>query len=378
MSVKDQREEMKESLKELIAKNMTELRDALGWNNKQFSSYLEISEPGMSNILNGVSLPGLEFFAVLCKLDAIKEQGFDFTLEDFLSESFNPKLAKENRKMHEDGLPSDELSTSFAGNYFCYFFDQAKPKKGQDEKADRDLRYGVISIHNTFDGIYGKQKNHVYAKFYKEDEYEKAVNEKNNLDELFSDSIRDTERRHKKIQEHFVSDDDIYYGELAFHGERAFIAIESGEFFDQALIILYSSSKKAKKPYCGGLGAVTSVAHGNNHMPTAQKILLSKYVLDNCPKEKIAQYLSMASVTIAPTSESIALGNLCKQMYNSNDELVSLMTDDDKISIISNRVSHLIQNYIDKNICCVASVSKDEDEKVYQLIQQAAKHAKGY
>ena len=370
-NIKDEKKETKERLKKVLSRNIRELREALEWNNKQFSLYLGVSEATMSNISNGNTLPDLDLLAVLCNLQEIKDQGFDFTLQDILSDDFNPKAAKEKREKYQEGLTGDELISSFIGNYFCYFFDQSKPMNELDVKQDRNLRYGVISIHNTTDGINGKQKNHVFAKFFKDDDYKNAVKVKEDLDERFSKNAKNMNNIHKSVQEYFKSDDDVYYGELLFHGDRAFIAIESAEFFDQALIILYTSSKKAKKHYCGGLGTVSSVTHGNDRMPTAQKIILSEHILNNATQETIAQHLSVSSVVIKPTTESVALGNLCKQLYNSNDELVSLMSDNDKISIITNRVSQLVYNYINKNICCVASVSKDEDKKVYDLIQQS-------
>ena len=42
----------------------------------------------------------------------------------------------------------------------------------------------------------------------------------------------------------------------------------------------------------------------------------------------------------------------------------------DKAALIRRRLDQLVKNYIEKNICCVGSVTEDEDKAVFKLIEQ--------
>ena len=103
-------------------------------------------------------------------------------------------------------------------------------------------------------------------------------------------------------------------------------------------------------------------------MPTAQKIILSKYELV-CSREVIAEKLSMSAAEIAQEHEAEAICEFCCKLYSDNNH--SMHFDEaDKAALIRRRLDQLVKNYIEKNICCVGSVTEDEDIAVFKLIDQ--------
>ena len=113
---------------------------------------------------------------------------------------------------------------------------------------------------------------------------------------------------------------------------------------------------------------MASIARGRAHMPTAQKIILSKYEL-GCSREIISERLSLATAEIAQEHEAEAICDFCRKLYL--EENYSMHFDEaDKAALIRRRLDQLVKNYIEKNICCVGSVTEDEDKAVFKLIEQ--------
>ena len=103
-------------------------------------------------------------------------------------------------------------------------------------------------------------------------------------------------------------------------------------------------------------------------MPTAQKIIMSKYEL-GCSREVIAEKLSMSSAEIAQEHEAEAICDFCRKLY-MDQEYAQHFDDADKAILIRRRLDQLVKNYIEKNVCCVGSVTEDEDKAIFKLIEQ--------
>lgn len=216
---------------------------------------------------------------------------------------------------------------------------------------------------------------HACARHSSKREYDDVLNTKKKLDEAFvafnekseKEGKKDYQKRNSTIQKIFASaNDGTYTGKLSFSEHHAFINIESKIYGDKAMFVLYSPPKKTTSDYIGGIGSVASIAHGRKHMPTAQKIIMSKFEL-GCSSEVIAEHLSMSNAPVTQTNEAAALCDFCRKLYDGQNNGADFFDENDKEAMIERRLNQLVKNYIEKNICYVGSVSEDEDKKYLRL-----------
>ena len=356
-----------------IGHNLNKLRSAMEWTQAKMASVTGVAEPTMMNYLKGEKMPKIDYLMNLCAMDVFKKKGLFFDIRDLLSSSFDPELAQRVR----EGAAVSETDTlfhdDFIGSYFCYYYDQTKPVHDQDENTTRELRYGVLTVYYDYNSVTAQKKMKVYATFYKEAELGVAIDAKAKIDEIFTEYSGAAERitRIAECYCSFKENNGLYEGEVFFSNQHAFVSISSPVYNDTALIILYSPQKRTDSDYLGGIGCLSSVAHGNMHMPTAQKIILSRYEL-RCSAEEIADHLSLSSVPVSQTEEAEAIVEMCEKLYGEKGDFARFLEKRDKIAIIENRLNQLVRNYIEKNVCCVSSVSREEDGKVYSLIKSHA------
>ena len=365
--------EQEEKLKKIVSKNLKNLIEAMKWSQATFAKETGVSEPALSNYLKGSEsggrLPPLEYLVGLCMNDAIRDKGFELTLDRLISEKFNPKVLVQRKYNQPAVSRRDVKHGDFLGNYLCYFFDQSKSIHNQDHKLNRELRYGVISVFDVYESLTGEVSVRAIASFFKEENAEKAYELKKTVDSIFKSNDISLSSRNMAIEEAFKIDNVYAYeGVVTFSDHHTFINIQSDVHGDNALIILYSPQKKVDSDYIGGIGSVASIARGRNHMPTAQKIIMSKYEL-GCSREVIAEKLSMSSAEIAQEHEAEAICEFCRKLYLEQD-YAQHFDDADKAILIRRRLDQLVKNYIDKNLCCVGSVTEDEDKAVFKLIEQ--------
>ena len=375
-------------LYKIIAQNIRKLIEAMEWNQKKFADATGISEPALSNYMKNLKesenspkkdeedsdkknndnkrLPSVDYLYNLTRTQAFHDAGIVFTIDEFLSESFNPVTSEKRKRTISR---TNTVGQTFTGNYICYLFDQSKPINEFDFKHARELRYGVITVYGTFtaNGIY---ENRVVARFFKKEEYTDAIRLKKDLDEIFIKNKDDMQNIQAAIVQKSKTYSDLYTGDFKISGDKSFINIKSETHEDTALIILYATQKKKDSSYKGGCGCVVSVSHGSERMPTAQKIIFSRYEIKHS-NEDIAEHLSMSSAPISPTGETEELCRLCSKLYGVKEQEGFFLDDYDKNALVKNRLIRLIRNYIEKNICSVASVSRTEDDIIYKWIKDS-------
>jgi len=352
-----------------IGRNLSKLKAVMNWTQSRMSNLTGVAEPTTANYLKGERMPSLEYFITLCNLDEVKDKKIDLRIDDFLSSSFDPGKAQAINSNMAKGLSDISDHRDVAGVYFCYFFDQSKPVNEHMLRGTRELRFGVLTVFDDYNRVTGEKKMKAFASFYKEKEQENAVPVKAELDKIFSsgESVAD---RNAAIADFYTKlDDGVYIGEVSFTAQHIFISIQSRIHSDNALMILNSPPKRSDSDYIGGVGCIASVAHGRSHMPSAQKIIISRYEL-KCSFEEIADCLSLSSTVLTASEESEALVSMCKNLFSEESAISKALTDGDKLAIIEGRLNQLVSNFIDKNICCVASVSSEEDKNVYELIRK--------
>lgn len=361
-------DKIRNELLSCVGNNIKKLQEDMGWSQEKLASKLDIAGATLSNYINGIRLPSLELLLKLCNLSEVKKQGYNLQVADFLSNSMHLSSIPE---VSESYVSTERVRKDFTGNYLCYFYDQSKPVHNQDYNTTRELRFGILSIYDEYNCITGETKIKVLAFFGKESELESVLKAKEKLDEIFAESQSITDRNQAIID--FANKEDFgkYEGEVKFTDQHAFITIHSATHNDSALMIFYSPNKRADSDYLGGIGSIASVAHGRRHMPSAQKIIISRYEL-GCSFEEIADHLSLAVAPIVQTKEAEELGGICKKLYNKDDAMFKLIDESDKTVIIEARLNQLVRNYIEKNVCCVGTVSDEEDAKIYSLIKKYA------
>lgn len=363
----------RDELAKQIGINLEKLRIAMDWTQKKMATVTGVADATMNNYLNGKRLPGIDYLVNLCAIPSIKKKSISLNVNDFLSNTFHPERAQKIKNtvntLEESVGSADHLD--FLGAYICYFYDQSKTVHDQDSKIGRELRFGVLSVFDDYNSVTAEKKIKAFASFYKESELEKVVELKNELTAIFKQN-KSAAARNEALNVFYANlDEGTYSGEVTFSAQHAFVNIQSAVYSDNALMILYSPQKRTDNEYVGGIGSIASVAHGRKHMPTAQKIIASKYEL-GCSFEEISDHLSLSSAPVSQTEEAMALAEICKKLYSDETPMSALLDENDKTAIIETRLNQLVRNYIEKNVCCVGSVSEEEDKKVYALIKKYA------
>lgn len=351
--------------------NLGKLRVAMGWSQAKMAEVTGVCEAAMANYIRGTRLPCLDFLVNLCALQAIKKKGINLKIDDLLSSTFDPERAQKAKNNTIEELSDVMDHRDFIGNYLCYFYDQSKTVHDQDSKTNRELRFGILSVYDDYNCITAEKKMKAFAAFYKEADLELVVGLQKELNAIYKDCTSVADRNEALSALYSRLDAGIYAGELSFSNQHAFVNIHSGVYSDNALMILYSPQKRTDNDYLGGIGSIASVAHGRMHMPTAQKIIVSRYEL-GCSFEEISDHLSMSSAPVSQTEEAMDLAEICKKLYGKNAPMAGFLDESDKTAIIETRLNQLVRNYIEKNVCCVGSVSEEEDKKVYSLIKKYA------
>lgn len=362
---------IKNDLCKNFSANLRKLKSAMGWNQNEFASKWDnIATGALSNYIDGKRLPGVELMVYLCNMPDFHKRGLDFTVNDLLSEDFDPEGTLKFKGSLSNGTHAYIEHSDFIGNYLCYFNEQSDITDKYGNKNTRELRYGVLSVYDDINGVTARSVTKVAAVFFKASESSKAFALKKDLDSFHNASCVDNSKlsakgeRNKKIIELMSKKAGIYTGELTFSGQFAFVDIASKAYNDKALIVLYVPPKSTITNYVGGIGSIASVSHGREHMPTAQKIIISKHELAGSA-ESISPHLNMSYPNLTHIKDGQDIGKLCDKLYGGDYDCLNR---EDKIAIIQNRVNKIIKDYIKDNLCCASSVSEVEDAQIYKLI----------
>lgn len=355
-----------EKLKEIVSANLGKLLELSKLTKTQFAQKMNIAASTVTNYLTSsdTRIPPVSFLMNVCLLPEIKELGLDITINDLVSGDFDPmvrdkEIVSGHKPMHHD----------FLGNYYCYYFDQSKEVSLRETETARDLRFGVITLFDEPDTLTGKIGYEAYAMFYKASEREEAVALKNEVDRIFNSEGLSLAERNTAVRSRYRRESGFYTGGVKFSSTHAFVGITGNSFRDCAMMTFYTPSKKEGVSYIGGIGAVSSVTHGSERMPVAQKIIISQAKL-RCPDEVIAEHLNMTSQRIDLNDQATMLAELCSKIFHPQTK-AGYLDDSDRTAIIKERLNQLVSDYIHNCVFTVSAVSKDEDKKIYSLIRHS-------
>ena len=355
-----------ERLKEIVSTNLSKLLELLNLSKTQFAQKMNIAASTVTNYLtpSDTRIPPVSFLMNVCLLPEIKELGLDITINDLVSGEFDPMVRDKDAVLEHKPVHHD-----FLGNYYCYYFDQSKEVSLRETETARDLRFGVITFFDEPNTLTGQIGYEAYAMFYKASEREKAVALKTDVDALFGSDSTPFSVRNTAIRSRYRRESGFYAGGVKFSSTHAFVGITGNSFRDCAMITFYTPSKKDGVSYIGGIGTVSSVTHGSDRMPVAQKIIISQVKL-RCPDEVIAEYLNMTSHRIDLNDQAKMLAELCSKLFHPQTK-AGYLDDSDRTAIIKERLNQLVRDYIHNCIFTVSAVSKEEDKKIYSLIRHS-------
>ena len=359
------------ALAKLIGENLNKVKRVMNWTQARMSELTGYTASGIGYYLKGERLPSVSFLKKLCEVDELKQKNLTLTVDKLLSKKFDPERSI---KMVEEARNAPTVSKEKAnmiGAYLCYFLDQPSISYAGGSHNARPMRYGVMVVFDEYDAITAEQTMRVYASFCGSENFADALNTQKDLAEILHSYTQIKDRNPKLLAycEQWKANATVYSGQVKFSKRHAYIHIEAPSCEDCALINLYAPYSQGEEGYCGGLGCTASVAMTQGQMPTAQKIIVTKYEL-RCSQWEIAHHLGMIPVRMDIDAEATTLAEMCQKLYRGDDTITGLLDNGDKISLVGNRLKQLVQKYVEKYVCGVGSVSEDENNRVCSLIRQ--------
>ena len=359
-------------LKQYLSTNLNKLLTLLEITRAQFAQKMNIAASTVTNYLTPTDtrIPPVSFLMNVCLLPEVKALGLDITINDLVSADFEPSVSEA-----EEATAGHAVHEDFLGNYYCYYYDQSKAVGLRETETARDLRFGVITLFGEPDTLTGKIDYEAYAMFYKASERENAVALKNDVDRLLGTETISAAERNAAVKSRYRKESGFYSGGVKFTNTHVFIGLTGNSYRDCAMMTFDTPSKKDGISYIGGIGAVSSVTHGSERMPVAQKIIISQVKL-RCPDEVIASHLNMNSNAIDMGDQASLLAELCSKLFHPQTK-ANYLDDSDRTAIIKARLNGMVCDYIQNAVFSVGTVSREEDKKVYSLIQSCVGHRQG-
>lgn len=366
---------------ESFGRTFTQTYQALGLSQQQLHNMTGKAVGFINNVAQGRTSPSIAFMTNLLGMSPFREHSL--MIDDFVSGD-------------APDIVSDSVSTNNAeftrkdmiGAYIVYLFDQSKENYTKNEQASRRIRYGVISIVEGVNVGYGVNSSFkAFGHFFKEKG--DAIKLHKTLSKIFKVTLKgtkidipklaeDIENEYKKVgvkptDSNFAKyiNKEYYKGEVDFQEQHVYVDLKSSYFGDHALFALYSPPKKKDAKYIGGVASLSSVSHGNDRMPCAQKALVSRYVINKDDVE-LGEYIRMNSTKVSLEKRIEEIYSMFEEL--NNESLSSLIDRKDKLSIFSNRFERIIEEYIKDSLNSVGVISASDDSAAYELIKHFGMH----
>ncbi len=343
------------------ANNLGTILSAMEWTQKKLADEMAIAQATVTDYVRGQRLPSLPSILRLINSREIQKK-IPFTVDQFLSGDIREGDAGggDYARDQEEGVHED-----IPGTYFLYFFDQKIQEVGAVPQMRR-LRYGVLGLYETA-GKNGGVRVPAFARFFKSEEAAAAF--RRELEELREDGKENPEKEIAR----FRSSGDAYVGAAVQIGSHIYIDLFSAFYNDKGLIVLTAPEKKTGTEYIGGLGSALSVTRGAEHIPAAQKIILSREIIE-ASDEEITAHLLYGDVRVEVDGEMRELLDLMEALYAPSEggPTEQLLDEEDRRAIVRRRMQRLINDYVARTFHGLCLVSKQDDHACYQFLKQRA------
>lgn len=290
------------------------------------------SQSSINNYLTKNSEPSIAFLIAL-------KNSFGICVDDFLFTD----VETENEVMYD----------RFIGNYIVYYYNNGYYKGEVHTNAINTLSYGVISILKEKE----LDKNVVvYGTFLKDKrEATKLLKQANSAKN--SDGIVDA---HKEYG-------NVYRGDMFTNEQSIFIELSNNVNGDHTFMIFNNPPSLAN--YIGGVGTINTIARGREHNPCIEYLIMSKKLIDK-PDGEIYECLQFNDYKVNFDFAIKDLIDLFKRLYLEKNDLSISLNENQKNSIIQNKLEYHFNEILQSNSFRFAKVSNKEDDMIYKLIKE--------
>lgn len=160
---------------------------------------------------------------------------------------------------------------------------------------------------------------------------------------------------------------NFYEGNIHANLNNLFISLSSKDKDDEVYFIFNNPPSNAD--YIGGLGTINSVCRGREHNPCVQYVIISRKLIDR-PDGEIYNCLSLGYTEVDFDTPITELINLFKRLYVDKSELTDNLTEDQKESIIENKLKYYFNEIVDANMFRFAKITNHEDDVVYRILKE--------
>ena len=311
--------------------NLKKLADK--YTQKYIADKTGFSQSSINNYISKNSEPSIQFLVAL-------KDSFGIDLDGFLFSSYEEVEVEDKSR--------------YIGNYLVYYYNNSAYKGEIHTNIKNTLNYGVLSIIKKND----IDKNViVYGSFYKD--RNDAIKVLKSADNSFNyDSIYNLHSSGK----------NFYEGNIRANLNNLFISLTNKNKDDEVYFIFNNPPSNAD--YIGGLGTINSVCRGREHNPCVQYAIISRKLI-NRPDGEIYNSLSLGYTDVDFDTPVRELVELFKRLYIQKNELVNNLTEEQKESIIENKLKYYFNEIIDANMFRFAKITNHEDDVVYRILKES-------
>jgi len=290
------------------------------------------SQSSINNYITKNSEPSIQFLIAL-------KDAFGIDLDGFLFSNYEESEVEDRSR--------------YIGNYLVYYYNNSSYKGEIHANLKNTLNYGVISIIKKND----IDKNVVvYGSFFKDR----------------SDAVKTL----KAVDDNFVCEEvykvhsvkrNFYEGSIRANLNNLFISLSNKNKDDEVYFIFNNPPSSSK--YIGGLGTINSVSRGREHNPCVQFAIISRKLI-NRPDGEIYNSLSLGYTDVNFSTPISELVGLFKRLYVEKNEISSNLTEEQKSSIIENKLKYYFNEIVDANMFRFAKISNQEDDVIYRILKE--------
>ena len=376
-------------MKAHIGKNLITLLKLLKKTQKAFAQEIGIAPSMLNEYIKGKAVPSLFVIHRICNNPSINR--FGFTIQDFictdidfmyssLINTFNQCVIHESKECIKKINGLGVYMVCFANN--AHAIDDSKPL----------LKYGVLFIYrisnNTPNSNPYKALLRIFPAYEAAKELFTDLNMKHKLyeNELNGDWKAICEVCEVSVEDgetHLENNDSYYIGDVFFSKAQKphmFFNLGNVGLGDYATFIFNMPPKRSSSEYIGGLGVVTSICRGLEHLPVAHKVIISKYLFDadengscdEAARESIfKKHLVFTNKKLNLGEKADDLASFCMQLMADKS---GLLKEDDKRALLKNRIGNIVLDCFEANARCIFGVPDTDDNSVYQELKSFMKY----
>ena len=318
-------------MKNFFKDNLKRMADK--YTQKYIADKTGFSQSSINSYITKNSEPSIQFLIAL-------KDAFGIDVDGFLFSNYEESEIEDRSR--------------YIGNYLVYYYNNSSYKGEIHNNIKNTMNYGVLSIVRRSE----LDRNVVvYGSFYKE--REEAVKTLKDSNDSFN--CDDIYKLHSKKK-------NFYEGTIRSNIDNLFISVVNKNRDDEVYFIL--NNPPSNSQYIGGLGTINSISRGREHNPCVQYAILSRKLI-NRPDGEIYNCLSLGYTDVDFNTPVTELIDLFKRLYLEKNELSSNLSEEQKQSIVENKLKYYFSEIVEANMFRFAKISNHEDDEVYRILKES-------